>query len=57
MPKSETEDNLRTILAELREIISRPNLQHVEKHILQLEYGRLNKAAVKQRELQEKLEA
>ena len=56
MPKNETEDNLRTILTELREITSRPNLHHLEKHTIQLEYDRLNKAAAKQRELQEKLE-
>ncbi|KAG2220208.1 hypothetical protein INT45_002800 [Circinella minor] len=56
MPKSQKEDNLRTILMELKEIISKPNLHDVEKHIIQLEYHRLNKAAAKQRELQEKLE-
>ncbi|KAI9255053.1 SNF2 family N-terminal domain-containing protein [Phascolomyces articulosus] len=56
MPKTQTEDNLRTIISELKEIISRPGLHEVEKNIIRIEYNRLNKAASKQRELQDKLE-
>ncbi|KAI8141209.1 SNF2 family N-terminal domain-containing protein [Fennellomyces sp. T-0311] len=56
MPEAQTRTNLRTLIAELREILGHPLTNSIEKQIIRKEHDRLNMAASKQRELQDRLE-
>ncbi|KAI8344677.1 SNF2 family N-terminal domain-containing protein [Chlamydoabsidia padenii] len=57
-PNGQSSDNLRLLLAELRETASGPNTMHkVEQHLIQTELTRLTRELRQQKDLQETLES